>query len=191
MHQSFEATGMIMVERITPIITALFGEYLQQTETCMGGVFVKLWEESPPTWRSVHKALVRLSDQLDMPIPRKQQATIQGQLDWMSWFLLGEESKDLNAFLKKFSFEGYADVETLVFLSDVLDDGHGLFASRFEGRLAHGVPALLQSKRWETVRRTGASQFTEASSDLQNWLSLKCKHLSRLWASWVSTLLPQ
>lgn len=191
MHQPPEATGMIMVERITPVIAALFGEFPQQTETCLGGLFIKLREESPPSWKAVHKALVRLSDQLDMPIPRKQQATIQGQLDWMSWFLLGEESGVLKGFLQDFDFEGHADVETLVFLSDVLDDGHGLFASRYEGRPAPGVPTLLQARRWETVLRTGTSQFADASGDLHKWLTTRCKHLARLWSSWVSTLLPQ
>jgi hypothetical protein len=190
MHQRTEATGMLMLERITPVITALFGGYIQQATACQGGFIIKLWEDMPPSWREVHRALVQLGNALDMPIPPKARSTIQGQLDWFAWFLRNEESSDLQALLRDHCFEGVADIETLFLLSDILNDGHGLFAMRFEGLPPRGIPALLQPKR-QRISQVAAPQTDAASrSGFQNWLRPKGKSASHFWANWVNTLLP-
>jgi hypothetical protein len=191
MHQRTEATGMLMLERITPVITALFGGYVQQATACQNGIIIKLWEDMPPSWRDVHRALVQLSKTLDMPIPLNAMSTIQGQLDWFAWFLRNEESGDLQALLREHRFEGMADIETLFLLSDILNDGHGLFAIRFEGLLPRGIPALLQPRRPQRLHQA-ADQQTDAPSrsNLPNWLRPKGKPATHFWANWVNTLLP-
>jgi hypothetical protein len=191
MPQCTEATGMLMLERITPVITALFGGYVQQVTACQDGFIIKLWEDMPPSWRQVHQALVQLGDKLDMPIPLKAKSTIHGQLDWFAWFLREKESSDLQALLREHSFEGMADIETLFLLSDILDDGHGLFAMRFEGLLPRGIPALLQPRRPQRRHQTADQQNdTRSQSKLPNWLHPKGKPAAHFWTNWVNTLLP-
>lgn len=191
MHQRTEATGILMLERITPVITALFGGYAQQITTCQDGIIIKLWEDMPPSWRQVHLALVQLGNTLDMPIPHKAKSTIKGQLDWFAWFLREEESSDLKALLREHSFEGMADIETLFMLSDILNDGHGLFALRFEGLLPRGIPALLQPRRPQRHHHV-ADRQTDAPSrlNLPNWLRPKGKPVTHFWTNLANTLLP-
>ncbi len=190
MHQRTEATGMLMLERITPVITALFGGYVQQATPCQDGIIIKLWEEMPPSWREVHRALIQLGNKLDMPIPPNAKTTIQGQLDWFAWFLRNEESSDLQSLLREHVFEGMADIETLFLLSDILNDGHGLFAMRFEGLLPRGIPALLQPRRPQRHLQSVEQSGAPLRLNLPNWLRPKGKSVSHFWANWVNTLLP-
>jgi len=191
MHQRTEATGMLMLERITPVITALFGGYLQQATVCQEGIMIKLWEDMPPTWRQVHQALVQLGNTLDMPIPRKAQSKIKDHLDWFAWFLRSEESTRLQALLREHSFESMVDLDTLFLLSEILDDGHGLFAMRCEGLLPRGVPALLLPRRPQRLPHAAAQQACASSRfKLPNWLPPKGKQVLHFWSNWVNTLLP-
>jgi hypothetical protein len=191
MPQCTEATGMLMLERVTPVITALFGGYLQQATVCEKGIMIKLWEDMPPTWRQVHQALVQLGNALGMPISGKSQFTIQGQLDWFSWFLRNEESPQLQTLLREHSFEGMADLDTLFLLSEILDDGHGLFFMRCEGLLPRGIPALLLPRRPQRIRQAAAPQaYAPSRLKLPNWLPHKGKQVFHFWSNWVNTLLP-
>lgn len=191
MHQRTEATGMLMLERITPVITALFGGYLQQATVCQEGIMIKLWEDMPPTWRQVHQALVQLGNALGMPIPRKAQSKIKDQLDWFSWFLRNEESSQLQTLLREHSFEGMADLDTLFLLSEILNDGHGLFGMRFEGLLPRGVPALLLPRRPQRLPQAAAQQASAPSRlKVSDWLPPKGKQVLHFCTNWVNTLLP-
>jgi hypothetical protein len=67
----YDATGVLMLERVTPVITALFGGFdLDESYPGDGQAYIaRLSESSDPQWSDVLEALTDLASQLDLPVP--------------------------------------------------------------------------------------------------------------------------
>lgn len=67
----YDATGVLMLERVTPVITALFGSFnLDESYPGNGQAYIaRISESNDPQWSDVLEALTDLAAQFDLPAP--------------------------------------------------------------------------------------------------------------------------
>ena len=142
----YDATGVLVLDRITPVITALFGGFnLDATYPGDGETYIaRISEGNDPQWDDIRDNLVELAYQLGRPFPEDEEPSIQSYLRLLAKHFSAEGDPQLEHLLKAHRFEGDAELETLFIVARCLDDGHGLRAIRFEGCWHSDRPRLFE-----------------------------------------------
>lgn len=142
----YDATGVLVLNRVTPVITALFGDFnLDETYPGEDEVYIARMSESlDPQWDDIRDNLVELAYQLGRPFPADEEPSIQSYLGLLAKQFSAEDDPHLRHLLKAHRFEDGAELDVLFFIASCLDDGHGLQALRIEGCWHSDKPRLFE-----------------------------------------------
>lgn len=142
----YDATGVLILDRVTPVITALFrGFNLDENYPGDGRAYiVRISEDSSPSWACVLDGLIELAAELDLPAPDMGEEgdgddsaddgpLIHVVLDLLANHFGAGRNDDLAHLIEHHRFEDDADLESLILIASCFNDGHNLVAIQFEG----------------------------------------------------------
>jgi hypothetical protein len=140
----FLATGVLVLQRVTPVINALFSGYRLHPAPPDSNV-----STSPtiPTWHEVHRALIRLTAELSIDASLDVITDLRSTLLCLATYFGSSDEPELLDLIESHRFTGDADLETLFALAGHLNDGHGLRSIKFnagprQGDLAYSAAHL-------------------------------------------------
>lgn len=149
----YDATGVLVLDQVTPVISALFGRFrLDPTYPGDGKIYIaRLSEYHIPQWNDVLVDLMALAAQLDLPAPDLAEEeegggdlAIEVALDLLASHFGAEQNTDLQALIEHHEFQEEADLEALFAIATAFDDGHHLVAIEFEGSWYCSKPRLFE-----------------------------------------------
>lgn len=138
----YDATGVLVLDKVTPVITALFGGFkLDASYPGNGEVYIaKISEDNDPTWDDVRESLADLARELGLP-PADLEDTTAGRLQMLTAHFGADEDQVLCNLIDQ---EDSADLADLYRIALTLDDGHGLKAIKVEGCWHCSKPRLFE-----------------------------------------------
>ncbi|MCW5706923.1 hypothetical protein [Shinella sp.] len=145
-NNEYEATGVLILDKVTPVITALFGGYnLDATYPGEGRAYIASTIESgDPYWDLVHESLVDLAGDLGI-LPQDDAApSIEAVLRLLARHFHLKDHDELDHFIEHQDFGGLADLDALFLIATWFDDGHNLKAIAFEGCWYCSKPRLFE-----------------------------------------------
>jgi len=142
----YEGTGVLMLDRVTPIIQALFSDYtLDATYPGNGQAYIaQTAETNDPQWSDVLDRLQQLSARLGVAMPDDEGLTIQAALERLAEFFGRGKDEELANLIEHHSFEDSTDLDALFLIAICLDDGHHLTAIQYEGCWYCSKPRLFE-----------------------------------------------
>ncbi|MEC5406575.1 hypothetical protein VOM14_13550 [Paraburkholderia sp. MPAMCS5] len=141
----YDGTGVLVLDHVTPVITALFGAFLLDPDWPGNGqaYIARISETSDPRWGDIRDGLMGLAAQLDLPCPEEDVS-----IDVLLRLLVGHFRVDnedrLNLLANAYQPDDIAGLEILFMLALCFDDGHGLRAIEFEGCWHCSKPRLFE-----------------------------------------------
>jgi hypothetical protein len=131
----YDGTGVLVLDHVTPVISALFGAFLLDPDWPGNGqaYIARISETSDPTWSDIRDGLMRLAAQLDLPCPEEDEVPLTTLLQLLAGHFRLDNDGELNNLVDHHPFEDTADLEALFTIALCFDDGHGLRAIQFEG----------------------------------------------------------
>ncbi|MCW3660290.1 hypothetical protein ACVSNE_00190 [Pseudomonas aeruginosa] len=147
----YEGTGVLMLDRVTPVIKALFGDFaLDENYPGNGQAYIaRIAETNDPQWSDVFDGLEDLAAQLSVPMPEDEGSDDEGLpipqvLERLAEFFGGSKDEELANLIEHYNFEDGADLDALLLIATCLDDGHHLTAIQFEGCWYCSKPRLFE-----------------------------------------------
>ncbi|CAB3648273.1 hypothetical protein [Achromobacter pestifer] len=156
----FDATGVLVLDQVTPVISTLFGRFrLDPTYPGNGKAYIaRISYYRVPQWNDVLVDLTALAARLDLPVPDMGDdegeeddsnegggdLSIEVVLDLLASHFGAEEDTDLQTLIKHHGFQDEADLEALFVIATAFDDGHRLIAVEFEGCWHCSKPRLFE-----------------------------------------------
>jgi hypothetical protein len=135
-NSDYQMTGVLTLERVTPVMSALFRELrLDAHYPGKGLAYIALTAHGHfPSWNSILIELFQLAAGLGV-LPREKEAILDAKriLSALAGHFHVEQDEALQALIEQDSFAEYADLETLFLLATRFDDGHRLAALESEG----------------------------------------------------------
>jgi hypothetical protein len=158
----YDATGVLVLDRVTPVITALFGRF--KLDASYPGnrqaYIAHLADTNDPQWNDVLIDLITLAAQLDLPAPGCDEAewedsessddsndsepTMKVILSLLAGHFGVDGKADLLNLIEHAKFEDCADLDTLFLIATCFDDGHNLQEIRLEGCWHCSKPRLFE-----------------------------------------------
>jgi hypothetical protein len=138
-----DATGVLILDRVTPVITALFGAFnLDETYPGNGQAYIaRISESNDPCWSDVQEALVGLAADLGLALPDRDIETV---LATLATHFGADQDEELENLIEHHSFEDDVDLDALFLIAKCFNDGHGLSAIQFEGCWYCNKPRLFE-----------------------------------------------
>ena len=132
MTNNYVGSGVLVLDRVTPIITALFGDF--HLADCPGegrANITLIPDTATPCWEAILLRLSRLGADLGI-LPGE--APVAGTVlsAWIKHFH-AEQDEALLSLLDHHRFEGAVILDDLFPIASLIDDGHRLTAIEFEG----------------------------------------------------------
>ncbi len=153
----YDATGVLILDRVTPVITALFrGFNLDEDYPGNGRAYIaRISEVSSPSWACVLDGLIELAAELDLPAPgmgeeddgddsANDEPLINVVLDLLANYFGAGQNEDLAHLIEHHCFEDDADLDSLFLIATCFNDGHNLVAIQFEGCWHCSKPRLFE-----------------------------------------------
>jgi hypothetical protein len=142
----YEATGVLVLDRVTPVIQALFGAFaLDESHPGNGQAYIaQIAETTNPQWPDVLDGLEDLATQLGIPMPDDEGLSIPPLLELLAVHFGADEDEELGNLIERHSFEDTADLDALFLIATRFDDGHHLTAIQFEGCWYCSKPRLFE-----------------------------------------------
>ncbi len=130
----YEATGILVLNQVTPVIRALFSEFrLDADYPGNGEAYIALRSDSSPSWDDLRETLTDLARSLAL-IPSPDTLTPIGEvLQVLSDHFCADGNTALDSMIQRDDFGDAADLKDLFLLATCFDDGHHLREIRFEG----------------------------------------------------------
>lgn len=140
-------TGVLVLEKVTPLITALFGAFsMDPASPGNGQVYIaSIAGKAEPTWTDIHERLAALMVELGVQRTGDTEETVA-----MDLFALAEHYKiddpEFFRVLDSLTFDECEspDLQVLLDLANWLDDGHGLKAIKLESSWGSDKPNLFE-----------------------------------------------
>jgi hypothetical protein len=136
-----EATGVLLLNKVTPVIEALFqplkldpkfpgsGQALIATDS----------KDGDPSWSDVHRNLPALAASLSLETRHLAESDLPSAFRLLAAHFGVDNDPVIADLFKSYSFDGSVDLETLFRLAYRFDDGHGLTALKLSAsRYANG-----------------------------------------------------
>lgn len=142
----YEGTGVLVLDRVTPVIKALFGAFaLDENHPGNGQAYIaQIAETNDPRWTDVLDGLEDLATQLGIPMPDDEELSIPPLLERLAAHFGADQDWELENLIEHHQFEDSADLEALFLIASCLDDGHHLTAIQFEGCWHCSKPRLFE-----------------------------------------------
>ncbi|EPE4132415.1 hypothetical protein R5030_23055 [Pseudomonas aeruginosa] len=142
----YEGTGVLVLDRVTPVIKALFGVFaLDENHPGNGQAYIaQIAETNDPRWTDVLDGLEDLATQLGIPMPDDEELSIPPLLERLAAHFGADQDWELENLIEHHNFEGSADLEALLLIAYYFDDGHHLTAIQFEGCWYCSKPRLFE-----------------------------------------------
>ncbi|ABM31155.1 hypothetical protein CQB05_18085 [Paracidovorax citrulli] len=130
----YEATGVLVLDHVTPVIRALFSEFrLDADYPGNGEAYIALRSDSTPSWDDLRETLTDLATSLALT-PSPDTLTPFGEvLKVLSDHFCAGGNAALASMIQRDDFGDAADLNDLFLLATCFDDGHHLREIRFEG----------------------------------------------------------
>ena len=141
-YRYFLATGVMTLEKITPVIEALFGGFNLKPEPPDATLTPAF-----PTWSQVLEALRTLAGSLSIDLPEGAFDNMRSILLLLATHFGCLDDPAIVHLIETHRFERDADLDTLFVIANRFDDGHGLHVIKFnagpyQGDLAHSATHL-------------------------------------------------
>ena len=142
----YAATGVLVLDRVTPVIQALFGAFaLDASHPGNGQAYIaQIAETDNPQWPDVLDGLKSLAAQLGISMPEDEGLSIPPLLELLSMHFGADQDEKLTDLIERHSFEDTADLDALFLIATRFDDGHHLTAIQFEGCWYCSKPRLFE-----------------------------------------------
>ncbi|CAM5208918.1 MULTISPECIES: hypothetical protein [Alcaligenaceae] len=142
----YEGTGVLMLDRVTPVIKALFSTFALDEDHSNGGqVYIaQIAETNEPQWSDVLDGLADLATQLGLPVLDDGELSIPSLLEHLAAHFGAEQNEELANLIEHHQFEDGADLDALFLIATCLDDGHHLAVIQFEGCWYCSKPRLFE-----------------------------------------------
>jgi hypothetical protein len=131
----YDATGVLVLDKVTPVIAALFGGYrLDESYPGKGEVYIaRISEENMPSWDEVFENLKDFAADLSISISERDTENIRSLLKLLSGHFNAVDDEELCHRIEHDDFDDDTDLETLFIIATRFDDGHRLKAIKWEG----------------------------------------------------------
>ena len=131
----YDATGVLVLDQVTPVITALFGGLkLDASYPGNGEVYIaQIAEDSGAHWDDVCEDLVALAQSLGLSVPSEGPPTMDDVLAVLSRHFGTDQDEDLQHLIEHHRFEDDSDLDALFLIATCFDDDHHLVAIQLEG----------------------------------------------------------
>lgn len=129
----YTATGVLVLDQVTPVITALFGAFeLDASHPCEGKAYIA--HDGYIAWSDIADRLAVLAAQLDLPAPSEDDPpTITSLLCALADHFGADQNEELAHLIEHHSFEDATNLDALLLIAGAFDDGHCLTAIEIEG----------------------------------------------------------
>ncbi|MGP3790499.1 hypothetical protein [Pseudomonas sp. B392_1p] len=175
----YDATGVLMLDRVTPVITALFGAFaLDETYPGDGRAYIaRISESNDAQWSDVLDGLGDLAGALDLAV-QDDEPTIESLLWTLAAHFGTDQDEELAQLIEHHSFEDAADLDALFLIASRFDDGHHLSAILFEGCWHCGKPRLFEFGGDACFLSREVSLFGASSHTLELGAELRAAYLA-------------
>lgn len=130
----YEATGVLVLDHVTPVIRALFSEFrLDADYPGNGEAYIALRSDSSPSWDDLRETLTDLATSLALTPSPDTLTPIGEVLKVLSDHFCAGGNAALASMIQRDDFGDAADLKDLFLLATCFDDGHHLREIRFEG----------------------------------------------------------
>jgi hypothetical protein len=176
----YRATGALLLERVTPVIEALFGAFALNALPSENGMvsIARIAKHCDPQWKEIHAYLVRLAARLDVPFHDDVTLSTMSILQALAAHFQVRYDDEWRQRIEHEVFEGPANLDVLFFLASRFNDGHNLFALTLE--------ASWHDEQQKLFQCGGAGFFisqelrlSATSTDILNFGANLCKALQR------------
>lgn len=142
----YDATGVLVLDRVTPVISALFGAFLLDADWPGNGhaYIARISETNDPHWTDIRDGLMRLVAQLHLPCPEDEDITIHTLFGLLADHFDANDDDRLNTLVNAHPLDDAASLEALFMIALCFNDGHGLRAIQFEGCWHCSQPRLFE-----------------------------------------------
>lgn len=143
----YDATGVLVLDRVTPVINALFGAFkLDASLAGDGKAFIaRISGANDPQWDDVLEGLADLAATNDLDLPDAVDGSpMAGILHLLATHFDADDDEELENLIDHHSFGGSADLQALFLIATRFDDGHNLQEIHFEGCWRCSEPRLFE-----------------------------------------------
>ncbi|WP_175926336.1 hypothetical protein [Burkholderia cepacia] len=133
MHD-YRATGALVLDRVTPVIEALFGAFALNILPSEDGFasITRIAQHCDPQWADIHKHLIRLALRLDVPFHSAGASSMVQILQALAMHFRVQRDNTWRTHIEHGVFQGPADLDRLFLLASRFNDGHDLKAVALE-----------------------------------------------------------
>lgn len=141
-----EGTGVLVLEKVTPVINALFGPLrLDVSYPGHGEAYIALSsEKGDPSWDQILENLRSLAIVLPLKTPPSPQDTLSALLHTLAVHFGVENEAAFSEIAENDRFVGSVDPDTLFRIAIWLDDGHGLQAIKLQSAQHYSTLCLFE-----------------------------------------------
>ena len=142
----YDMTGILILDKVTPVIEALFGAFnLDANHPGNGQAYIAdISEDNDTSWDCVLDGLHNLVEQLGLSLPADAADDIEQHLHVLASHFSANNDEVLGNLIEHNDFEDDADLDTLFAIGLRFDDGHGLTAYKVEAAWHCSKPRLFE-----------------------------------------------
>lgn len=140
----YDATGVLILDRVTPIITALFRDFnLDASYPGNGAAYIAQMSDNPH-WIDILDKLTDLAIQLNLSLPDISDLSLETLLPILATHFGTDQNEELENLIEHHLFEDPADIDALFLIATCCNDGHNLAAIQLEGCWHCSKPRLFE-----------------------------------------------
>lgn len=143
----YDATGVLVLDKVTPVISALFGGFkLDASYPGNGEAYIaRISEANKPSWDEVFENLKDLAESLSLSCSERDTESISAILQLLSRHFNAVDDEALRQLIEHRDFRDTdVGLDTLFVIATRFDDGHGLQAIKWEGAWHCSRPRLFE-----------------------------------------------
>lgn len=146
----YTATGVLVLDKVTPVIRALFGGYrMDESYPGNGEVYIaRIAEENDPSWDAIYENLQELAAELSLAVPESDDDTdetpVGALLKVLSAHFHTTDNVALRQLIEGDDFDEDVSLEVLLTIATCFEDGHDLKAIKWEGSWNCSRPRLFE-----------------------------------------------
>ncbi|MBX5462541.1 MAG: hypothetical protein IRZ28_15800 [Steroidobacteraceae bacterium] len=142
----YEATGVLVLDKVTPVIMAMFSSlHLDVAYPGSGEAYIaRVAGDGEPQWEDVLRGLLDLATYLRLSLPNNAENSVEHCVRSLASHFGAQSEETLTELIARIDFTAALDLQALFDLAKCLDDGHGLKAIKIEGCWYCSKPRLFE-----------------------------------------------